>query len=74
LALHNDDQLDSPKAIHIYKLYLEARKMFLDYSKIYILCPNAVTGGPEAIHQLHHKIIAMGGSSIIVLYDPSKIF
>ena len=31
------------------------------FDEVAVICPDAVTGGPEAIHQLAHAINAMGG-------------
>ena len=46
---------------------------FIKYSKFFLLCPVALTGGPEAIHQLHLKIISNGGNSFLVYYDAETI-
>ena len=41
------------------------------FSKVILICPEFVTGGPEAIHQLSHSINSFGGYSRI-LYTNSK--
>jgi hypothetical protein len=40
------------------------------YNDVLILCPEAKTGGPEALHQLGHQIALHGGSAQMVYYAP----
>lgn len=40
------------------------------YDDVLIFCPEAKTGGPEALHQLGHQINAHGGSAHMVYYAP----
>ncbi len=35
------------------------------YERVVILCPEAVTGGPEALHQLGHAINRQGGTAVM---------
>jgi len=49
------------------------KNIFKKHYKFFLLCPVALTGGPEAIHQLHHKIISNGGKSFLVYYDSETI-
>lgn len=42
-------------------------------SKIIIICPpNSVTGGPEALHQLSHKLLHIGVEHVFMHYIPKK--
>lgn len=44
-----------------------------DYKKIVIFCPpKKVTGGPEALHQLSHKLRAIGLENVFMHYLPKR--
>ena len=48
--------------------------MIKRFKTIVMLCPNAVTGGPEAIHQLRQILAGMGLDASILFYiEPDDI-
>lgn len=42
------------------------------YDTVVILCPEAVTGGPEALHQLAHAINTLGGNARLAYFGQAS--
>lgn len=40
------------------------------YNEVLLFCPDAATGGPEALHQLGHMINTFGGNAKMAYYGP----
>lgn len=40
------------------------------YEEVLLFCPDAATGGPEALHQLGHAINQLGGNAKMAYYGP----
>lgn len=43
------------------------------YEEVLLFCPEAATGGPEAIHQLGYMINRLGGSAKLAYYGPISL-
>jgi len=43
------------------------------YESVVIICPETITGGPEALHQLGHSINRLGGHAVMAYYGAQNL-
>jgi hypothetical protein len=43
------------------------------YESVVIICPETITGGPEALHQLGHSINRLGGHAVMAYYGTHNL-